>query len=302
MNQAVKSPISENSFFGEDLYQQYNLDEEQARIASHYDIESEFFITITGGEWNNYSCSIFEPGDTLTQAQERRLDEFARLMQLKPGMRILDIGCGWGGPLVYLCQKYGVTGTGITVTPAQIPYAEKRAQDWSVNASFVLSHWETFEDAAGFDAIFTDEVVVHVNDFHGFFKKCHALLKEDGILVNKELHLSSPQFKDWTGPIGRHVNGVFGNTGNYRLIEEEIEIGLSNGFTLDAMRTIDISHYVETVGKHWIPNYYANKEKLISLTSSDHVKQFYKYLRCTLVSFKNGVFTNHMLAFKKKGI
>ena len=84
-----------------DLYQQYSLDEEINRIAYHYEVEPEFFRIVTGGEWNNYSCSMWEEGFTLTQAQEKKLDEFARMMGLKKGMRILDVGCGWGGPLVY---------------------------------------------------------------------------------------------------------------------------------------------------------------------------------------------------------
>ena len=139
------------------LYQSYNLDEEVDRIAYHYEVAPEFFKRITGGEWNVYSCSMWEEGFSLTQAQEKKLDEFARLMDLKPGMRILDVGCGWGGPLVYLCNKYGVSGHGITISPMAIPVAEERARKYGVNATFEVVHWKSLRSLQQFDCIYSDE-------------------------------------------------------------------------------------------------------------------------------------------------
>jgi cyclopropane-fatty-acyl-phospholipid synthase len=289
------------------LYNTFSLDEETKRLLLHYDVDCEYFRIITGGLWNTYSCSIFENNDNLfenndsmTQAQQRKLDLFAQKMQLKPSMRILDIGCGWGGPLTYLCHQYGVEGVGITVTPAQIPYARARAHQYQVDAVFLETHWALFKDDMLFDAIFTDEVMVHVNGIDAFFKKCHSLLKPNGRVVNKELHLSEERFKNWSDGLGRHVNQLFGFTGNYRLLDEEINAGIHAGFLLENIHTIDMAHYQKTVSQHWIKNLKQNRSTLERLTSKQHVDNFYKYLRCVMLSFRHGVFNNHMLCFLKK--
>ena len=128
--------ISTEPEVGNIPYVAYQLEEDAARVAYHYEVDPEFFLTVTDGEWNNYSASIWEEGFDITQAQEKKLDKYAEMMDLKPGMRILDVGCGWGGPLVYLCKTYGVQGHGITVSPMQIPIAEARAERYGVDATF----------------------------------------------------------------------------------------------------------------------------------------------------------------------
>ena len=70
-----------------------------------------------------------------SQAQEQKLDLLATLLQLRPGQRILDVGCGWGGPLVYLAETYGVRGVGLTLSPAQREYAERRVREHDVDVA-----------------------------------------------------------------------------------------------------------------------------------------------------------------------
>ena len=99
ISQKVEStPIEERN-----LYQQYSKIDEIDRIAYHYEVDPKFFEIITGGEWNTYSCSFWGSATTMTEAQENKLELYAANMGLKKGMNILDVGCGWGGPLVYLC-------------------------------------------------------------------------------------------------------------------------------------------------------------------------------------------------------
>jgi cyclopropane-fatty-acyl-phospholipid synthase len=100
-------------------YRAYDIDEDVRRIDYHYERPPEFFYLITGGEWNAYSCSLWEDGFTVTQAQEKKFDLYAEMLELKPGMKIMDVGAGWGGPLVYLCKKYDCTGIGVTTSSIQ---------------------------------------------------------------------------------------------------------------------------------------------------------------------------------------
>ena len=102
------------------LYRAYSREEDTERSRSHYEQDPRFYYAFTGGEWNVYSGVIWPNANmTITEAQEAKLDLLAECMQLKPGMRILDVGCGWGGPLTYMCKKYGVSGIGLTVSPRQ---------------------------------------------------------------------------------------------------------------------------------------------------------------------------------------
>lgn len=299
MDFSVEELVNATPNHQRDLYQRYEFAEEIQRLAYHYNVPCDFFAIVTGGRWHTYSCSIFHGDDDMTRAQERKLDEFARLMNLKPGMRILDIGCGWGGPLVYLCDKYRLQGVGITVTEQQIPFATKRAQDYKVDAKFILNHWEEFESAEPFDAIFTDEVVVHFHDLAGFFRKCRSLLKPNGKVVNKELHLTQERFRDWSDGLGQHVNKVYGFTGNYRMVHEEIDCAQQAGFQLLENFHVPMHHYTHTVQQHWIRNLLDYRDILVKMTSEKHVRDFYKYLRCTLVSFRSGVFEQNILSFRK---
>lgn len=281
------------------LYQSYNLDEEVDRIAYHYEVAPEFFKRVTGGEWNVYSCSMWEEGFSLTQAQEKKLDEFARLMDLKPGMRILDVGCGWGGPLVYLCNKYGVSGHGITISPMAIPVAEERARKYGVNATFEVVHWKNLRSLQQFDCIYSDEVIVHFNDLDGFFKKANQLLKPGGVMVNKELHFRHSRHKHALDKLSQHINKVYAYTGNYRTLRDELELLDRNAFQLEEIVDIPIADYKKTIGEHWVKNLNDNRRELEVMTSAQHVKDFKLYLRGICKIFAAEVFGLHIVASRK---
>ncbi len=281
------------------LYQKYNREEEIDRIAYHYEVDSDFFKIVTGGEWNHYSCCMWEEGFSLTQAQERKLDEFARMMNLKPGMHILDVGCGWGGPLVYLCHKYKVTGHGITISPMAIPAAEARAKKYNVQCTFEVVHWQELRSVEQFDAIYSDEVIVHFNDLDGFFKKANQLLKTGGIMVNKELHFRHSKHKHAIDKLSQHINKVYAYTGNYRTLRDELDLLDHNSFQLEEILDIPIGHYNKTINEHWLKNLNAHRAMLTTMTSEKHVQDFKLYLKGICRIFTAKVFGLHIVAAKK---
>jgi cyclopropane-fatty-acyl-phospholipid synthase len=172
------------------LYHSYTTEVDQARTNVHYEQPPEFFLLITGGDWNVYSANLWDPGtEDDTASQQAKLDLIARLAGLKKGMRLIDVGAGWAGPLTYLTDTYGLTGTGLTLSPTQKAYAEERIAKRGTDATMVLSHWEDYTPPEQVDAIYTDEVIVHFFNLGGFFTKCHDWLKPGGVMINKELHL-----------------------------------------------------------------------------------------------------------------
>src|SRR5262245_58890287 len=242
----LHQPKKERQYEYDHQYQPYALDEDTSRSAYHYEQDSEFYYIYTGGEWNVYSCLLWEEGFTITQAQEKKLDKLAELIGLEQGMHILDVGCGWGGPLVYLCQKYGATGHGIAVSTKQVAAARERAAQHGVNATFEVQHWEQLPEVEMFDAIYSDEAIVHFHNLGSFFAKCHTLLKPGRLMAHKELHLTHSSY-GVLGPTGEYINKGFAYTGNYITLHQQLQLQDEQGFQLEQIYEIPITNYNTTL-------------------------------------------------------
>lgn len=282
-----------------ELYQSYNLDEYVERTNRHYEQPPEFFYSFTGGEWNCYSCNIWDDGITTdTQSQEAKLDLFAKYMQLKPGMRILDVGAGWAGPLTYLSKTYKVQGVGLTLSPLQLEAAHQRIAKHGADVQMNLCAWEEYEPDQPFDAIYTDEVIVHFNDLLGFFKKASQWLKPGGMMVNKEGHFTR---KDYLTKLTRgevFVNEIYGFTGNYRTVWEELQMVDEAGFELVWHHQVDRSHYQKTFDS-WLHNMYQNREVMIKASGKEMYKNFRKYVFLVRAGFNTSIPTVDFIASRK---
>jgi cyclopropane-fatty-acyl-phospholipid synthase len=261
----------------QEQYQSLSKAEDKQRTNLHYEQPPLFFNRITGGEWNTYSCNVWEDAGTETESQEAKLDLLARCMELKPGQRILDVGCGWGGPLVYLSRKYGVQGVGLTLSPMQKQAAEERIARYDADVTVVESHWGDYHDAQGFDAIYTDEVIVHFNDLAGFFMKAHSLLRNGGRMVNKELHFTHHEYSRMTRAMVL-VNEIYGNTGNYRTLAEELTLLGQAGFEVQGVHQLARSHYTKTIDC-WLSNMNRHREELLALVETECYARFHKYFK-----------------------
>jgi cyclopropane-fatty-acyl-phospholipid synthase len=260
------------------VWRGYSAEEDQQRTNLHYDKPPEFFNLITGGEWNVYSANIWDPDVTTdTESQERKLDLLARLMELRPGQRILDVGCGWAGPLVYLTTRYGATGEGLTLSPLQKASAEARISKYNAPVKVHVKHWQDFEDREKFDVVFTDEVSVHFNDLKGYFTKVRGLLKPGGLMLNKELHFCHAKYMELTRAM-IHLNKIFGETGNYRMLHTELAWLDETGFRLERIEQMSIRHYERTADA-WFRNMTAHRARLEELVGAKTYGFFRTYLR-----------------------
>lgn len=262
----------------QELYQARTVDEDRERTNSHYEQPVEFFLTMTGGEWNVYSANLWDAHiSTVTESQEAKLDLIAEAMQLKPGQRIMDVGCGWGGPLVYLCRKYGVRGVGLTLSAVQQRAAAERAARYGVDVEIVQSHWADFQDEQGFDAVYTDEVIVHFYQLGDFFSKVHSVLRDGGRMVNKELHLTHPRYGQMTRGMS-FINEIFGSTGNYRTLSDELALANGAGFEVRSIRQMPLLHYQRTV-RGWLANLREHRDRLEELVTAETYRRFRTYLK-----------------------
>lgn len=283
------------------LYQAYDVDEDVERTNVHYEKHPDFFYGFTGGTWNVYSCNIWPDNvasDDDTAAQEAKLDKMAELMELQPGMRILDVGCGWGGPLTYLCKKYGVSGMGLTLSPIQQAAATARIAAHGVDAEVLICHWKDFAAPQPFDAIYTDEVIVHFHDLLDFFKKAHEMLRVGGLMVNKEVHFNRKSELQNLKRGDVFVNQIYGFTGNYHTLYEELEMVDLAGFHLYRHFQLGREDYPKTLGR-WIDNMFTNRERMIEVSDKKTWQDFRKYLRLARMMFFQPGTSVDIIASKK---
>lgn len=169
----------------------------------HYDIGNNLF-TIMLDKRLNYSCGYWKKAKTLDDAQEAKLDLICQKMELRPGMRVLDIGCGWGGFAKYAAEKYGANMHGITVSREQVKFANKLCQGLDVKIE-LKDYRELMEK---FDRIVSIGMFEHVGyrNYRTFMKVIHRCLKPDGLFLlhtiagNTSVKLTDPWLNKYVFP------------------------------------------------------------------------------------------------------
>lgn len=149
-------------------------------IAAHYDLGNDFYAAMLDSRMT-YTCGYWHDATTLDAAQEAKLDLICRKLQLQPGMRLLDIGCGWGSLMAYAAEHYQVECVGATLSRSQAEWATERYADTRMR--FLL---QDYRDLTGqFDAIASVGMFEHVGrkNYRTFFEVAHRLLAPDGLFL-----------------------------------------------------------------------------------------------------------------------
>ncbi|WP_371234693.1 cyclopropane fatty acyl phospholipid synthase [Pseudomonas sp. QE6] len=146
----------------------------------HYDLGNEFYRAMLDSRMT-YSCGYWENATTLEQAQEAKLDLICRKLQLKPGMRLLDIGCGWGSLMSYAAQHLGVECVGVTISQEQANWASDHYRGLPVE--FRLQDYRSLNEK--FDCIASVGMFEHVGhkNHRTFMQVAHRCLADDGLLL-----------------------------------------------------------------------------------------------------------------------
>ncbi|MDN5923638.1 MAG: cyclopropane fatty acyl phospholipid synthase [Xanthomonadales bacterium] len=146
----------------------------------HYDLGNDLFSAMLGKRLV-YSCGYWAHADNVDDAQAAKLDLVCRKLQLKPGMRVLDIGCGWGEALKYAAEHYGFEGVCISVSKEQAAYATELCADLPVEIR--LQDYRELDEP--FDAVFSIGMFEHVGgkNYRAYFETVKRCLKDDGLSV-----------------------------------------------------------------------------------------------------------------------
>ncbi|MEM7288608.1 MAG: cyclopropane fatty acyl phospholipid synthase [Actinomycetota bacterium] len=233
-----------------------------ANASAHYDIGNDLYERMLDPRMI-YSCAYWRDAADLESAQEAKLDLICRKLQLEPGMRLLDIGCGWGGLAGFAAERYGAEVTGISPAAEQVRVARERTADLSVTIEQL-----DYRDVIGtFDRITSVGMMEHIGpkNLQTFFDVCRRVLDPDGAMLhhtigsNESKLRSDPWFDRYIFPGGviPSLEQISGAALHHWAIEDVHNFGPDYDRTLLAWwrniedRWSEIPHYDERFRRTW---------------------------------------------------
>jgi cyclopropane-fatty-acyl-phospholipid synthase len=165
----------------------YPTDRDATPISDHYDVSNTFYEWVLGPSMT-YTCACYPSEDaTLEEAQAYKYDLVARKLGLRPGMRLLDVGCGWGGMVMHAAREYGVKALGVTLSEPQALWAQQAIKDRGLSGLAEVRRLD-YRDVieTGFDAVSSIGLTEHIGkaQLPGYFRFLYGKLKPRGRLLN----------------------------------------------------------------------------------------------------------------------
>jgi cyclopropane-fatty-acyl-phospholipid synthase len=259
-----------------------------AAVSHHYDISNEFYRLVLGPTMT-YSCAYFEqPGATLEDAQCAKYDLICRKLGLAPGMRLLDVGCGWGGMVMHAAEHYGVEAVGITISSRQAELAAKRVAEAGL-AGRVEIRLEDYRDVADgpYDAISSIGMFEHVGSrrIREYLADLRDLLRPEGRLLNHAISRPAPAARHRTRfPRDSFVNRYVFPDGELHEVGSVVSSLQGCGFEVRDVESIR-EHYVSTL-RAWVANLETAWDRAVELVGSGRARVWRLYMAASAANFE----------------
>ena len=271
-------------------------------IAQHYDVSNDFY-----SQWLDedmvYSCAYFPAqAHTLAEAQTAKLDHILTKIMLRPGERLLDIGCGWGALVMRAAQKYGAKAVGVTLSQNQYALAKERvaAAGLSDQVEIRLEDYRDLAPYAGqYDKITSVGMFEHVglNHLPAYFAKIKSLLRDGGLALNHGITSTDPGSGASPLGAGRFIEKYVFPNGELPHISLALHAMQSAG-----LEALDVEclrrHYAKTL-LHWSDNFESRSPAIRGLVNETTFRVWRVYLAgCAHAFAQNWVSLYQVLACK----
>jgi cyclopropane-fatty-acyl-phospholipid synthase len=258
---------------------------DQAAIAHHYDLSNEFYALILDDNMA-YSSAYFEqPDQPIEAAQTAKLDLICRKLGLAPGMRLLDVGCGWGSLILYAAEHYGVRATGVTLSNQQREFVAKRIaeRDLGDRVEVRRQDYRDVDDPA-FDAVASIEMGEHVgqDQYPVYAATLFRQLRPGGRLLLQQMSRRA----DAAPGGGAFIENYIAPDMHMRPLPETLGFLVDAGFELRDVEAIR-EHYVWTV-EAWIETFESHWDEVVAMVGEETARVWRLYLVGGALSFAEG--------------
>ena len=265
-------------------------------VQSHYDLSDDFFALFLDST-RTYSCAFFDDSNaTLEEAQKAKIDLSLSKCELTPGMKLLDIGCGWGSTAFRAAEQYDVNVVGLTLSENQYKHCVQRAEEsvHSGTVHFRLQGWEEYDEPV--DRIVSIGAFEHFrNSRHeAFFSRCRELLPANGIMMLHtivtpslaDLRKQGIEFNQEDVRFAKFIRDEIFPGGQLCAPERIKLLAQRNGFNVYHVQSLRL-HYARTLDC-WAECLSDAREEAIVLTSQTVYDRYQKYLTGCAEQFRKG--------------
>ncbi|WP_299153516.1 cyclopropane-fatty-acyl-phospholipid synthase family protein [uncultured Tateyamaria sp.] len=251
-------------------------------VAHHYDISDDLYAMFLDADMQ-YSCAYFRDDTmTLEEAQAAKKAHIAAKLCIRPGMRVLDIGCGWGGMALTLAGEYGCDVTGITLSENQLATAQKRADAAGLSDRIHFNLQDYRHVSGTFDRIVSVGMLEHVGvpNFDTYFERVADLLDPDGVALVHTIGRSAPPMahSSW---INKYIF-----PGGYVPSLSELALPMEKSGLWQTDIEIWRLHYARTI-RQWRNRFDENIHEISSMYDDRFVRMFRYYLTVCILAFEH---------------
>ncbi|MFF7319621.1 class I SAM-dependent methyltransferase [Streptomyces albogriseolus] len=270
-------------------------------VSHHYDVGNEFYEIVLGPSMV-YSCAYWPappPEGTLEQAQHDKLELVARKLALRPGQRLLDVGCGWGSMAIHAAREHGVNVVGITLSQEQAAYARKRIAEEGLTDRVEIRVQDYRDVADGpYDAISSIGMAEHVGSerYLEYATVLHRLLSPGGRLLNHQI-ARRPQRDESSYQVDEFIDAYVFPDGELAPLGTTVSLLERAGFEVRDVESIR-EHYALTL-RRWVANLESGQARATALAGPGRTRVWLLYMAASALAFeRNRIGVNQVVAVR----
>lgn len=276
-------------------HQRNEMRSARRNVQHHYDLSNDFYKLFLDKDMQ-YSCAYWSKTRmNLEDAQNAKKAHIAAKLNLKPGMRVLDIGCGWGGMAIYLAEHFECEVVGITLSDEQMQLAQKRikAKKLSGRIDIRIQDYRVLEEK--FDRIVSVGMFEHVGieHYYSYFRKIHDLLTTDGVAL-----VHSIGRKGGPGATGAWIRKYIFPGGYSPALSETLSEVEKSGLWVNDCEILRL-HYARTLAE-WNKRFQKNRKKVMIMFDEKFCRMWEFYLATSEFAFLYGNHMNFQLQLTKR--